>query len=91
MEGQRSCNLLTKAECCSTGCVRNFMQPVLIASAEYQKYLLSKLVLTHGENFYLSPAPYDVGPMAKVQEIKRFFSRTLRQNVNMESEHLYHF
>lgn len=71
--------------------VREFMQPLLDSGAEYQKYLVSKLVLTHCENFYLSPAVYGSWPIEKVQVIESFFSETLRHNVDAESEHLYLF
>lgn len=69
-----------------------YLGRLLEAKDDYQRYLMSKLVLRHCENFVISPAYYDTWPGAKREAVQDFFKRTLLNNDHeYEDEHLYLF
>ena len=70
---------------------RDFLRPVLEAQGDYQKYLLSKLILMHCENVVISPAKYDRWADDKKEAITAFFMQTLYYNVEVEDQRLFLF
>lgn len=59
------------------------------AEGDYFKYLLSKLLIKHGENFVINPAYYDRWCQDKRTIICRLYAKTLFDDVyDEDSEHL---
>jgi hypothetical protein len=71
--------------------VRDYIREVVEADREYQKYLLSRMVLTHAENFVVSPLLWDTWSLEKRETIREFFLATLRLSSPDSSKHLYLF
>lgn len=67
------------------------LSPILEANGNYQKYLLSKLVLAHCQNFYISPRLFNTWPTSKVNKILSFFNQTLLKDASLDNEHLFLF
>ena len=59
---------------------QQYIQQILNASGFYQKYLISKLILQHTENFVLSPIFHNQMPADQRQAIRNFFCATLYEN-----------
>ena len=73
-----------------------YVQPHLLeletASGDFQKYLISKLVLRNCENFVLKPSYFFGLPEQQREALARFFAETaLSDKPDFESEHLYLF
>lgn len=71
--------------------VRDFLRPILAAQGLYQKYLLSKLILMHCENFVISPKIFDTWENEKKNAIEAFFLNTLQHNLDVEDQKLFLF
>jgi hypothetical protein len=71
--------------------VREFLMRILDTEDDYQKYLLSKLILTHCENFVISPTIFDSWSTEKVSAVEGFFRETLHENKEREDQNLYLF
>ncbi len=72
--------------------VHQFLDRVRSASEYYQRYLISKIILQHCENFVISPQYFDGMSQEKQEAIKSFFETTCSKNLpDFESEHLYLF
>lgn len=62
------------------------------ADGQYFNYLISKLLIKHGENFVINPAYYDTWSEDKRSAICDLYSRTLFDDVyDKDSEHFYLF
>jgi hypothetical protein len=59
------------------GQVRIWLSPILNSSGYLQKYLLSKLILRHCENFVVSPSYFETWTEQKTSTITQFFARTV--------------
>jgi hypothetical protein len=71
---------------------RSYLNPLLSSDGFYQKYLLSKLILNHCENFVVCPAYYDTWSSEKKRAIADYFVQTVfTNNLEIENEHLYLF
>lgn len=69
-----------------------YIQRVLDASGPFQKYLISKLVLQHCENFVIAPVHYRSMSDEKKKAILGFYCDTLfRSRHDYENEHLFLF
>jgi hypothetical protein len=75
-----------------TDLVRAALHRILTSEGEYQKYLLSKLVLNNCENFVVSPSYYDQWSPEKKKAITDFFVETLYTGkLEVENQNLYLF
>lgn len=70
---------------------RDYLAELSSASGYYQKYLLSKLVLMHCENFVVSPRVFDTWPNKKTNSICKFFHDTVHYDKLVEDSNLYLF
>jgi hypothetical protein len=69
-----------------------YLQRILAATGDYQRYLLSKLVLQHCENFVMSPGYFENMPQEKREAVLEFFGNTITRNEHdYENEDLYLF
>jgi hypothetical protein len=69
-----------------------YLQRLLSASGEYQRYLISKLVLQHCDNVAISPVFLDHLPAMAKQKILEFFCSTIFHNRHdYDDKHLYLF
>ena len=57
-----------------------YLQPLLDAESHFQKYLLSKLVLQHCDNFVIHPGYYESMTNERQHAICRFFAETILKN-----------
>lgn len=65
---------------------------ILQASGYYQKYLISKQLIQHVENFVLAPQFFDGLSSAKTTAIRDYFSQTMHNpDFELDSEHFYLF
>lgn len=72
--------------------VRPALNTILSSGGDYQKYLLSKLILNNCENFVVNPAHYDSWSPEKKAAITEFFVKTLFDgDLEVENKHLYLF
>jgi len=71
--------------------VREYLRDILATAGEYQKYLISRLLLLHAENFVVSPVLFDTWSDVKRDTIRDFFLETIRYGSEEQSEHLYLF
>jgi len=71
--------------------VREYIREILASSGEYQKYLVSRLLLLHAENFVVAPALFDTWTEAKRDTIRDFFLETIRYGSAKESRDFYLF
>lgn len=71
--------------------VREYLSQILTTTGAYQKYLVSRMLLLHAENFVVSPAIFDSWTNAKRDAIRDFFLQTVRYGSAEQSEHLYLF
>jgi hypothetical protein len=71
--------------------VREYLRDILATAGAYQKYLISRLLLLHAENFVVSPALFDTWSDVKRDTIRDFFLVTIRYGSEAQSEHLYLF
>jgi hypothetical protein len=71
--------------------VREFLRPVLDSHECYQKYLLSKLILMHCENFVIAPDLFDQWSGEKRDAISSFFLKKLHRNAEVEDKNLFLF
>ena len=71
--------------------VREYISDILAAAGEYQKYLISRLLVLHAENFVVAPALFDSWCDAKRNAIRDFFLKTTRYGSAEQSEHFYLF
>lgn len=72
--------------------VRVGLHRILTSEGEYQKYLLSKLVLNNCENFVVSPSYYDQWSSEKRKAITDYFVETLYTGkLEVEDQNLYLF
>jgi hypothetical protein len=71
--------------------VREYLGEILATEGAYQKYLISRLLLLHAENFVVFPVLFDTWSDAKCDAIRDFFLATLRYGSAEQSEHLYLF
>jgi len=70
---------------------KRYLDHLLAASGDFQKYLLSKLVLMHCENFVVSPNHFDKWPSARTNAICKFYVETLHYDKEIEDANLYLF
>lgn len=70
---------------------KGFVMPILQADGHYQKYLLSKLILTHCENFVVAPRYFDGWPDRKRDAVISFFEDSMHHNIEREDDKLYLF
>ncbi len=70
---------------------RDYLSELGAASGYYQKYLLSKLVLMHCENFVVSPQAFDTWSNEKKNSICKFFHDTVLCDKFVEDSNLYLF
>lgn len=69
-----------------------YLSKLFIADGHYFNYLLSKLLLKHGENFVINPNYYEMWLPVKKEKIQHYFQRTLFDgDHDEESEHFYLF
>jgi len=69
-----------------------YVQRILDATGSYQRYLVSKLVLQHCENFAMSPTYFETLSAERRNTILAFFRRTMTGNEHdYEDPHLYLF
>jgi hypothetical protein len=71
--------------------IREYVRDILESDGIYQKYLLSRMLLMHAENFVIAPSIFDTWSAEKRDAILDFFLQTVRFNSSKESEHLYLF
>ncbi len=71
--------------------VREYIHEILTTSGDYQKYLISRLLLLHAENFVVAPTLFDTWEDAKRDAIRDFFLQTIRYGSAEQSEHFYLF
>lgn len=71
--------------------VREYLSEILTTADTYQKYLVSRLLLLHAENFVVSPALFDSWSDIKRDAIRDYFLETIRCGSAEQSEHLYLF
>jgi hypothetical protein len=71
--------------------VREYLSQILTTTDAYQKYLMSRLLLLHAENFVVAPALFDSWSNAKRDAIRDFFLQTIRYGSAEQNEHLYLF
>jgi hypothetical protein len=72
--------------------VRSGLNRILTSEGQYQKYLLSKLVLNNCENFVVSPSYYDQWSAEKTKTITNYFVETLvAGKLEVENQNLYLF
>ena len=71
--------------------ILEYIRGILESDGFYQKYLLSRTLLMHGENFVVAPSIFDSWPPQKRDAISDFSLKTVRLNSSEESEHLFLF
>jgi hypothetical protein len=71
--------------------ILEYIRDVLQADGVYQKYLLSRMLLMHAENFVIAPSIFDSWSAKKRDVILDFFLKTVRFDSSEESEYLYLF
>lgn len=71
--------------------VREYLSDIRATEGTYQKYLVSRLLLLHAENFVVSPALFDTWSDVKRNAIRDFFLETIRYGSAEQSEHFYLF
>ena len=71
--------------------VREYIHEILTTGGDYQKYLISRLLLLHAENFVVAPALFDSWSLEKRDAIRDFSFSTIRYGSVEQSEHLYLF
>jgi hypothetical protein len=71
--------------------VREYIREILASSGEYQKYLVSRLLLLHAENFVVAPALFETWNEAKRDAIRDFFLKTIRYGSAEQSKDFYLF
>lgn len=71
--------------------VREYISYILAADGAYQKYLISRLLLLHAENFVVAPALFDAWSQSKRDAIRDFFLQTIRFGSAEQCEHFYLF
>jgi hypothetical protein len=69
----------------------DYLRDLTTTDGEYQKYLLSKLVLMHCENFVIAPDVLDGWTKERVDEICKFYVETVHFDKAVESANLYLF
>ena len=69
-----------------------YIQKIADSSGYFQKYLISKMILQHCENFAISPQFYNQITDKQKKAIETFFIETIYNNKHdFENEHLYLF
>lgn len=71
--------------------MREYIHDLLENAGTYQKYLLSRTLLLHAENFVVAPSIFDTWSQEKRDAILNFFLKTLRFGSSDQSEHFYLF
>lgn len=71
--------------------VTEYLQDLLGAAGSYQKYLISRLVLMHAENFVVAPSAFRSWVQEKRDCMLQFALKTLHFNTTDENQHLYLF
>lgn len=71
--------------------VREYIDDILVTAGEYQRYLISRLLIMHAENFVVAPALFDTWSDDKRDSIRDFFLKTIRYGSTEQSEHFYLF
>jgi hypothetical protein len=71
--------------------MHEYISDIFATEGAYQKYLISRLLLLHAENFVVSPALFDTWSEVKRNAIRDFFLKTIRFGSAEQSEHLYLF
>lgn len=72
--------------------VDQYLHRLLLASGHYQRYLISKMILQHCENFVISPTYFATMSEDKKQSLIHFFDRTVLENQHeYEDARLYLF
>lgn len=71
--------------------VREYIGDILASSGDYQKYLISRLLLLHAENFVVSPSLFETWSETKCAMIRDFSLKTARYGSSDQSQHLYLF
>lgn len=71
--------------------VREYINDILATAGEYQRYLISRLLVLHAENFVVAPALFDTWSDAKRDAIRDFSLKTIRYGSAEQSEHFYLF
>ncbi|MGB6689750.1 MAG: hypothetical protein WBE76_18085 [Terracidiphilus sp.] len=71
--------------------IREYIRDILESDGAYKKYLLSRMLLTHAENFVIAPPIFDSWSDEKRNAILDFFLKTVRFSSSAKSEHLYLF
>ena len=73
-------------------CLSNYIEEVLRTGGEYQKYLISKIVLRNCENTVFSPTYFADWSEEKKNDILEYFKKTLKSDlVGYENPDLYLF
>ena len=70
---------------------REYIGDILASYGNYQKYLISRLLLLHAENFVVAPSLFNTWSEAKRAMIRDFSLKTTRFGSDEQSEHLYLF
>jgi hypothetical protein len=73
------------------GPVREYIRDIVESGGYYQKYLISRLLLLHAENFVVAPSVFDTWSQEKRDAILNFFVKTVRFGSDEQSQHLYLF
>jgi hypothetical protein len=71
--------------------VREYIHDIFTSNGGYQKYLISRILLLHAENFVVSPSLFDTWSEAKRDAIRDFSFNTIRYGSAEQSERLYLF
>jgi hypothetical protein len=71
--------------------VGEYLHDILASSADYQKYLISRLLLLHADNFVVAPSLFETWPQAKRNAIRDFVLKTIRTGATIHSQHFYLF
>jgi hypothetical protein len=67
--------------------VREYIGDILGSNGDYQKYLISRMLLLHAENFVVSPSLFDTWSEAKRTMIRDFSLKTTRFGASDQSPH----
>jgi hypothetical protein len=71
--------------------VREYVHDILASDGSYQKYLISRLLLMHAENFVVAPALFDTWSEEKRVAICNFSFNTIRYGSSEQSPYFYLF
>lgn len=72
--------------------VKEYLGPILTSDGNYQKYLISKLILQNCENFVLSPDYFSTFSESKKKDIIEYFTKNIFANkTDYENDNLFLF